>query len=198
MQTGQTSCAQSGAFNFTRINSQLKRSTQAKQTLNDLNNNAKDLIPDQEELNRNLKSVNFSIIADGGLFPHRTDSYKALNKTIDEENKLKSGCDVTNSLNKPIKPILSKGRFKKAKCLDDDEKYEENDEEFNKTIELHPMNSEPINCIPMYELTNKQSVPSVDESTLNNDTMNKQPVNSSTTMNTMTTLSNAESNGVFL
>lgn len=200
-----TSCAQSGAFAPLRTNSQMKRNPKQ---LNDLNNNANDLSPDQQlEINRNLKSVNFNIVADGGLFPHRTDSIKVATSSsvnrLDEESNPNSGEPDAATLSKQIKPILSsKGRFK-AKCLD-----EEPDGAFECAMELHPTveptNSNSPDLIPMFEFN--KNVPSVDESNdskesaITNDTMNK-PTNIAasspgTALTTMTTMTG--SSGVFL
>ena len=203
-QTGLTSCAQSTAFAPLRTNSQMKRSPKP---LNDLNNNANDLSPDQQlEINRNLKSVNFNIVADGGLFPHRTDSYKLTTSSsvnrVDEESNLTSGDTDAATLNKQIKPILSsKGRFK-ANCLADDATGG-----LENAMELHPTgeptNSSPLDLIPMFEFN--KNVPSVDDSTskesaIANDTMNKPTSGASSSpsaaMTTMTTMTGA--NGVFL
>lgn len=212
-QTGMTSCAQSGAFAPLRTASQMKRNPKQ---LNDLNNNANDLSPDQQlEINRNLKSVNFNIVADGGLFPHRTDSYKltastSVNKLDEESNPVTSGDADAATLNKQIKPILSsKGRFK-AQCLDEDAGFEN-------AMELHPTDDQLANSnppdqmptmIPMFEFN--KNVPSIDDSTskesaITNDTMNKATPNSASSSpgaamdvakNTMTKMSG--SNGVFL
>lgn len=210
-QTGMTSCAQSGAFAPIRTASQMKRNPKQ---LNDLNNNANDLSPDQQlEINRNLKSVNFNIVADGGLFPHRTDSYKlntasaGVNKPDEESNPVTGDADAA-TLNKQIKPILSsKGRFK-AKCLDEEAGFEN-------AMELHPTGDQLANSnppdqlptmIPMFEFN--KNVPSVDdstskESTINNDTMNKPTPNGSSpaaidvAKDTMTKMTSG-SNGVFL
>lgn len=204
-QTGMTSCAQSGAFAPLRTNSQMKRNPKQ---VNDLNNNANDLSPDQQlEINRNLKSVNFNIVADGGLFPHRSDSYKLTTSSsvnrLDDESNPNDGDAAT--LNKQIKPILSsKGRFQ-AKCLD-----EEPDGEFENAMELHPTgeptNSNPPDLIPMFEF-NKNVPSSVDdsnskESPITNETMNKPSSSSAASspgaaLTTMTSMTGSNG-GVYL
>ena len=213
-QTGQTSVVHSNYLAPVQTNSQLKRidipnkPPRPNDLNNNVNNDANDT-PDMAESNRCLKSVNFSIIADGGLFPgNKQQDYLNRHSPSPTTDDQRSG-DTTATLNKPInaKPILSsKGRFK---CLDD-----EIVDEFVHTMELHSTNDESENdFIPMYEL-NKKTVPSVlndssaHEPTTTNETMNRTNgnINNSTTtttastagLTTVTTMSNVGSNGVFL
>lgn len=223
MQTGQTSMPQQSAY-LTPMRTNSKRNLNRQLTTdldnnNNNNNNDEKELPDiLESANRNLKSVNFSIVADGGLFPKNSQTdLNELSKCA-RSPTIESGETTTliNRNDKQIRPILnqSKNRFKSsAKCLEEEDDLE-NDAELNESkMELHPTED----FIPMYEY---KSVPStnfnsntdsiaVKEST--NDTMNKSvnsvnnctncsnnsnSNNNSTT--TMTMLNNAKTNGVFL